>query len=152
VKKLLIIIFCLISICLSGCNADGSEDVSVPFESIASGISSGVRSQTLTVIRSDDELNSLWNEHAYQQFPVPDKPVVDFSNEMLVAIFLGNGSCMNSIDVTGVTNAGQSVVVEVSIRFPNPEATCIVAEQPFEIIKLQYVSERIGFNVKVTEF
>jgi hypothetical protein len=41
---------------------------------------------TLFVIRSQDELESFWTKHAAIFFPQPALPVVDFSQEMIIAV------------------------------------------------------------------
>lgn len=155
-KYILIVALSLLCVNLSGCNAEGNDsDNSVLFETIASGAQSGVQSQTLQVIRSDAELNSLWNEHTVYLSPVPEKPVVDFSNEILIGAFLGEtptATCMNTLEVSSVETSETSVIVNITIKVPSTTVTCLVAEQPFEVIKLQRVENYIGFNVEVTEY
>lgn len=118
------------------------------FESIPtqSSYSSGPREE---VIRDANAWAALWNEHHRTQSPVPAVPAIDFSQNVVVAVYLGsrpNGCYGVSID--RIYQSEEKNIVEYSEYPPSKEDICtqaitfpshlVVAPRtpyPFEFIK-----------------
>jgi len=61
----------------------------VPFETIAIGEESGVRSQEELVISDQTQWEALWQQHmSYSRNPL-SLPQIDFTEEMVIAVFGG---------------------------------------------------------------
>ncbi len=79
-----------------GLTASAQKDVflvpegDVEFEQLYYSLYSGVNNPISWVIHTQEELERLWQEALRIQTPLPDLPVIDFREEMVVAIFLGN--------------------------------------------------------------
>jgi len=153
-KPLKLLLICIIWLSISGCNSADNEDT-VTFEKISKGTQSGIGSQKLLVVRNDSQLHALWSEYTLNMPSIPEEPIVDFENDILVAAFIGytpTPTCFSTVDITSVNKTTTSVVVHVSIKVPSTEVTCVVAEQPFEIIKLPRVDNYIELNVEVSKY
>jgi hypothetical protein len=68
---------------------DLTPSVYVPFKTIAIGEESGVRSQEELVISDQEQWEALWQQHmSYSRTPL-SLPQVDFTEEMVIAVFGG---------------------------------------------------------------
>ena len=63
----------------------GKPPPEVPYELLDNGQYSNIATELLAVVRDQDAWNALWSEHA-----VGAPPAVDFANELVVGIFLGD--------------------------------------------------------------
>jgi len=86
---------------------------------------SGV-SEARTVLISDSSAwIDLWAQHKREQSPVPRAPSVDFSQQMVVAVFVGErpDSC-GAVIIQKVYRANGRLVVEYTEPPPDPAAVC----------------------------
>lgn len=133
-KPFLFVAF-LSGICVQG-NAQSADDNDVIFKVLASGNFSQIIDQTIVVVREDAAWQRLWEEHAGASRDMP-MPAVDFNTEMVVAHFLGQTpSCAYNVAVTGIEDHVNFVAVKSQVSIPTDIIVCLVAEQPFEIVKL----------------
>jgi hypothetical protein len=99
--------------------------------SIERGQTSWMDSPRQAVARTPQEWAGLWQSHA------PDRPLpaVDFSKDMVVAIFLGSRpSAGYSVEITGVKEVNGAVVVQYHETAPRADAvTAQVITDPFHI-------------------
>lgn len=97
----------------------------VPHEVLAVGSNSGVTQTREQVIRDQQTWTALWNEHSR---PTSNAPLVDFSQKMVVALFLGQRSNGCSA-IEEVSIWRQSGVTRVSHRdsYPAPTTMCTMA-------------------------
>jgi VWFA-related protein len=87
----------------------------VSFTSLNNDAMSGIDRGEQVVVRTQAEWESLWRRHAAGR-PVPS---VDFSREMVVGVFLGSRPSGGfSVQITGVSRAGDQLVVTWSERSP----------------------------------
>ena len=74
---------------LASCTAGAAVAVTVPFSTLATGLASGVGQPTQIVVRSQNEWTALWSRHMRAPSAPPPPPSVDFSRDMVVALFMG---------------------------------------------------------------
>jgi PrcB C-terminal len=88
------------------------------------------------VISTADGWQKLWDEHTRNANPKPLLPAVDFSKEMVLAVFMGQRPTTGyAIDVTGVTPGDKAVVVSVRRTSPPPGAiTGQIITSPFVFV------------------
>jgi len=110
----------------------------VPFSTLAKGAQSGVREPTQVVIRSRDDWLVFWGRHARMQAGPPSAPPVDFSREMVVALFMGERPTGGyAIEITRVERADSGLAVHYRSKGPDQGAMLTQAlTQPFHLIKL----------------
>jgi hypothetical protein len=133
---------------LASCTACGAAvGEQVPFSTLGKGTNSGVREQAQVVVRTQSEWVSLWGRHMRTRTAPPPPPAVDFSTEMVVALFLGERPTGGyAIEVTRVerTDTGLSVRFRVTKPAPGTMQTQMLT-QPFDLIKLPRVDESLTF-------
>lgn len=107
------------------------------------GQTSGVTSQRTVVVRTGAEWTSLWREHKPGSAP----PVVDFTRDMVVAVFLGdrpNSGYSASVDGVSADPAGLSVIYTEG----STTGSCVIAPvvtQPYAIVRVQRVEGPASF-------
>lgn len=111
-----------------------SQLLQVGMTTIAQGSSSAIDEARQVVARNVAEWRELWTLHGN---PGP-LPVVDFSSEMAVAVFLGTRPTGGyAVEVLGYRRDGESVVVEYAERAPDPERLVTQAlTAPFHVITM----------------
>lgn len=101
---------------------------------IEKGDQSNVEDARQVLVRSDAELRTLWQQHA------PDRPVpnVDFSKEMVVAVFMGSRPNAGfSTAIVSATAAAGALIVRYSETRPKPGAmTAQVLTFPYHIVAI----------------
>jgi len=119
----------------------------VPFSTIARGVSSGIIDPIQVVIRNRDEWVAFWGRHTRIRVPTPAPPPVDFSREMVVGIFLGEQSTGGyTIEITKVERVESELRVHYRSRSPDPGAMRSQAlTQPHHLIKLSRVGGPVVF-------
>lgn len=99
---------------------------------------SGV-SDTRTVLVSDATAwDTLWAEHKREQSPVPRTPSIDFSQQMVVAVFAGErpDSCA-AVTIQKVYRANSRLVVEYTEPPPDPAAVCTtLTTHPSQLVSI----------------
>jgi len=133
---------------LSGCYGADSEVKSIPFETIEQGGNSGVRTGKTLAIYDEAAWKGLWAEHKKGSSPGATPPEVDFSKQMVVAIFLGErrtGGYFVTVKSISADSGGLTVGYEEN----RPGRGCIVTmalTYPFQIIRLARVEGPVTFN------
>jgi hypothetical protein len=106
----------------------------MPFERVASDSLSGVAQKKNLVIKDEAAWARLWAEHTAGRTPAPELPKVDFTNRMLVGVFLGDTGNCRTIGIPRVVAGTASVKVEVDERTLQTFAVCpAMMTQPMEI-------------------
>lgn len=99
-------------------------------ERIAPGVfTSAIAEKRTAVIRDDAAWNALWQEHVGQSRSAP-LPPVDFSQRMVLAVFLGRESVTcGSMSIEHVYRRSNPERLEVQYRVvdPGPNVVCIAA-------------------------
>ena len=114
------------------CSAFGAA---VLFSTLAKGLQSGVREPIQLVIRTRAEWAAFWARHARGSAAPPP---VDFSRDMVVALFMGErGTGGYEIEITRVERVESGLVVQYRRTSPDPGAMLSQAlSQPFHLVKL----------------
>lgn len=111
---------------------------------VAQGIHSGISDTMEVIVRSGAEWDALWKSHA----GVQPAPPVDFSRELVAAVFLGTRRSGGfSAEIAGYRREGSAFVIDYVERVP--AAGVIVTQaltSPFHIVKLPRVEGPIRFR------
>ena len=84
---------------------------------INSDMMSGIDRSEQLVVRTAADWQSLWRRHA----PSRPAPTVDFTKQMIVAVFLGSRpSGGYQAEITGVRSDGKTLIVQWLERRPGP--------------------------------
>lgn len=115
-----------------------TERNDVLFTTIDSGSNSGVDTRGAVTVRDEGEWLALWRRHTANQHPAPPPPTVDFSSEMVVAVFSGERRSGGfTIQVDRIKNTGNKLMVMVSESTPAPGSiNMMMITQPYHIVRL----------------
>jgi PrcB C-terminal len=132
---------------LASCTACAAVAVTVPFSTLAKGLASGVDQPTQVVVRSQNDWAALWSRHMRTQIAPPPPPAVDFSRDMVVALFLGERPTGDyAIEVTQVERTDTGLAIRYRTTRPDPAAMQTQAlTQPFHLIKLPRLDDSVTF-------
>lgn len=101
---------------------------------LAQGTHSEIGDPREAVIRTQAEWAALWKAHGQPEPPV----AVDFSREMVAAVFLGTRATGGySVQIVGTRRSGDALVIEYTEQQPDRDAILTQAlTTPFHIVKL----------------
>ncbi len=107
----------------------------VPFVTVATGRTSGIRQPLQVVIRERDAWLVLWRRHTG---PAAGAPPVDFTREMVIAVFGGAGAGARTVTITRIARGPERLTVwyVVAERQPLPDAGDQTPAAPFHIVRL----------------
>lgn len=102
------------------------------------------------VINNNEDWQSLWNKVYSIQKPTPPLPTVDFSKDIVIAVFQGvQGSGGYSIEIIKIVEAENSIKVFVRETSPGPSCTVTDAlTQPYHIIKISKTDKEVIFKTE----
>ena len=124
---------------LSGPNLALLFATEVTFEEIDwGGMSSAYESRANLTIRNARNWNDLWLEIHGGDFPIPETPVVNFTSEMVIAVFQGYcGSGGYSTNITKIVMTDSYYLVYVNELHPGEGCiTTTVITHPYHIVKI----------------
>jgi len=115
-----------------------SAALTVTFSTIASGTQSGVRSRTEVVIRTLPDWQALWRKHATALPGAPAAPKVDFSRDMVIAVFAGEATPATRVSIVRIFQDQGRLIVLVRIGEiqPGPAQTDSAGAKPFQVVRL----------------
>lgn len=118
----------------------------VPFVSIASGVTSGIAVRREITITSPEAWGTLWAEHAYAIGQAGPAPLVDFSREVVIAIFLGTRPSGGfSVAIRRIERGDGGLTVYFQEGRPAKDALVSQAlTQPFHIVKVKVTQITAG--------
>jgi hypothetical protein len=118
--------------------SDVKQAKQVPFQTIDKGSYSGVRERLQIAIRNQAEWTELWKRHAANKPKQPLLPEINFGQEMVVAVFLGEKPTGGyGIQIIQVAKTDRGVEVSYREQSPAPGAMTIQAlTQPFHIVRI----------------
>jgi hypothetical protein len=104
----------------------------VPMRSLDKGTSSQVDGARQTTVQSAAEWNALWSQHAGDRA----RPAVDFSKEMVLAVFLGTRpSAGFSVEIVGAREEGGALIVSYRETRPQPgNVAAQVLTSPYHLV------------------
>jgi hypothetical protein len=111
---------------------------------VARGQMSGVTAAAQIVVRSNAEWEKLWKSHAAAQ-PLP---AVDFTREMVAAVFLGSRPTGGfSVEIVDGRREGEALVLDYVERRPSPDAiTTQALTSPFHIVRVEAQAGEVRFR------
>jgi len=111
---------------------------------VGEGSSSGIDEPSTVILRSASEWGALWKSHAGPQ----PAPAVDFSTNMVAAVFLGMRPTAGfRVEIVGARRENDALVVEYVERPPG--AGTLVGQiltSPFHIVTLPRFSGPVRFQ------
>ncbi len=139
-----------LSLIFIACSNQGSDETKLSMEIVMDGTYSGVEDKRELLINTNDEYQKLMNEVYKNLDQMPRIPVVDFTKNSLVAVFIGNrssGGFMVIID--SITEGSKSISVNVTESTPGKN--CVVTEaitRPYTIVKIPKTEKKPIFKTK----
>lgn len=125
---------------------------SAAFDTIAQGASGGYRERAALVIRTEEQWQALWDRHAATILPKPRPPKVDFTKEMVIAVFLGEQPTGGfSVTITQVEQRVDALRVVVEETAPPPDAMVTQAfSSPYHLVRLKTTDLPIDFEFRTS--
>jgi PrcB C-terminal len=104
----------------------------VPVRSLDKGPMSQIDAARQAVVRSTAEWDTLWQQHAGDRA----RPAVDFSKDMVVAVFLGTRPSSGfSVEIVGARQEGSALVVLYRESRPQPGVVAAqVLTSPYHVV------------------
>jgi len=141
VRKLSVVLIAglVLAIFAPGCSPPVSlAQTAVSLTTIQKGSYSGVREPLQIVIRDQQEWVALWARHTSIRDKSPPAQEIDFSAEMVVALFLGQKSTGGySVEITRAGLDGSNLRFYYRERSPTPGAMVTQAlTQPYHLVRL----------------
>ena len=115
---------------------------------VAQGAHSSINERRQSVIRTAAEWNKLWAEHsALSSDKTP--PAVDFSKEMVLAVFLGTRTSGGySVKVTDARVVGKKLMVSAEETAPGPgRIRSHVITSPFAMVAVKASKQPVEWTV-----
>jgi len=114
-----------------------------PFESVAKGTISGQQTARQVVVRTPAEWKALWSNHA----PAEKLPTVDFSKQMVVAVFLGTRpSAGHSVEIVGVRMQEKELIVDYVQKQPGRGTMAAqMLTEPYHLVAVEQHSGPVRF-------
>jgi len=114
-------------------------------ETIVRDNMSNVEETTQIVAKTPSEWAALWRLHAGDQAPAPK---IDFTNRMVVAVFLGSRpSAGYAVEVSGTKPAGKTLIVEWNEHTPTPGSVLAqVITSPSHLVSIPKFDGQIIFR------
>jgi len=115
-----------------------------PVRSLDKGTHSEVSAARQVTIRDREAWLSLWRAHGSSR-PLP---AVDFSREMVVAVFLGSRPTAGyAVEIVGYRQAGDAIVVQYRETAPAPDAiTAQVIVSPYDVVAIPKRTGNVTFE------
>ncbi|MBI5065914.1 protease complex subunit PrcB family protein [Candidatus Woesearchaeota archaeon] len=117
-------------------------------EEISKDIYSGHNWGEYYVITDFITWNNLWRTTHSKTLPMPELPEVDFSTEMIFAVYFGETKRSGrNISIEKVLETDKELVVSVIHSYPDPEEqTAAVLTAPYHIVKTQKVDKEVTYD------
>ena len=117
---------------------------SIELRTIARGAQSNVDAPRQAVARTPAEWTALWRAHDYDK----PAPTIDFSREMVVAVFMGSRPTAGyTVEIVSVKEAGGSLIVSYREQSPARDAlTAQVLTAPFHFAAVPKFAGDIRFE------
>jgi hypothetical protein len=126
----------------------------VAYKTVVSAAFSGIESAREVVIKDAGAWSALWAEHSQNRMAAPE---VDFSRNMLIAVFGGNNfkndkGC-GDFEIVYVGAQDGKLLVEYEFHDRTPVAMCLpVVTQPVRIVSVPRVDAPVAFRKILSDF
>jgi len=104
------------------------------FTTVAKGDASGQQTAKQVTVRTAAEWKALWKDHASAE----KMPVIDFSRDMVVGIFLGTKpSAGHGVEIVGVRTEESELIVEYVQKQPGRGTMAAqILTEPFHLVSV----------------
>lgn len=111
---------------------------------IDKGDQSNVDDRKQVIARTDAEWTRLWQQHS----PDRKRPAVDFSRDMVVAVFMGSRNTAGfGVEITGTSEANGALVVRYRETVPPSGAmTAQVITAPYHLVSVPKFAGEVRFE------
>lgn len=113
------------SLLLAGCGGvslsavyvddDWQDPIAIPYQEVLPVVDSAISEPRFVVIRDVTAWDALWNAHTANLAPRPERPAINFSQNMVIGVFLGSHS-----------NSCYRVTIESVVQFFSPSRIEVV--------------------------
>ncbi|RJG01911.1 hypothetical protein D3878_10240 [Noviherbaspirillum sedimenti] len=113
----------------------------LPFQKISPTFDSAIGAQRLVVIRDIVAWDALWREHTAGILPSPPLPPINFSQNMVIGVFLGRGSnACKDVKIESILEHTRPHRIEVNFReILASNSTCATGlRNPSTLVVLTY--------------
>ena len=106
--------------------------VTVPMRPIDKGLNSSIDAARQVAVRTAAEWSTLWTQHAGER----KAPAVDFSKDVVLAVFMGTrSSTAFSVEIVGTRTEGATLVVSYKETRPAPGGVAAqILTSPYHIV------------------
>lgn len=138
------------SLTRSAGSTDLPQGPSVPFSTVLAGTTSRIAEPATVVVRDKAAWIALWRRHAGADHGAP--PPVDFSRDMVVAVFGGTSTEATKAGIVRITREPRGLVVWYSVHAsrPGPPGEG-PAQSPYHIVKLAQSTLPVAFYFLKTQ-
>lgn len=121
---------------------------SAQFVTLGKGVYSGISERALIVIRSEEDWDMLWTRHVSKIAPKPDMPSIDFSKDMVIAVFTGlKPSGGYKVEIVKMEMDEKTMTVFYRETRPSPQdIVATVMTQPYHLTKIERQNFEIDFE------
>jgi hypothetical protein len=122
-----------------------ASGASMTFQTVVKAYQSGIKDTQNIVVRDRASWEKLWIAH---NPAMPDMPVIDFTRQMVVGVFAGEGklSCGADLAIVQVGSKDGKVVVDYEERaLPRPEVCLTVLTAPMHLVVLDRADAPVEF-------
>lgn len=109
---------------------------------------SGIGTESNRVVRDANAWSALWAQHKSGRTPQPALPAIDFSKDLIAAVFAGQrpNSCWE-LNIERVSRLEGKIVVEYRLRDVTPVAICAMAiTSPSHLVALPRTDLPVEFR------
>ncbi len=141
----------VIFLLVSGCSpAPVVTDNNLKFRVLSQGQTSGLTQRKYLTLRTTTEYLEFWNVHA--NFNTTPPPKVDFTNEMVIATFMGEQRTGGyAITIEKIIEQEKTIQVYVALTRPKPGSNRIMMiTQPHMIVALPLSKKPVTLQFRTT--
>ncbi|MCI0606333.1 protease complex subunit PrcB family protein [bacterium] len=120
---------------LAGCDAFQDADP-YPYDVLAQGTSSGIRTPVEQIIDTRTEWQQFWQMHTSRTSPPLPLPEVDFAASLLVALYAGDQPT-NGYSIAIIAVREKNSDVRIDYRIAGSGGPLPTVTQPFAILRMQ---------------
>ena len=130
---------------LNGVTAIGMQS-GASLRTLGKGAQSNIETPRQAVVRTAAEWTALWKQHDYDK----PAPAVDFSREMVLAVFMGSRPTAGfSVEITSVDTRDGAIVASYHESAPPRDAiTAQILTSPFHMVAVSGHKGEVRFEKK----
>ncbi len=147
-RSILFLMIFMVSAILVSCSDAGSEKEKIAFEIVHDGTYSAIQEKRELVINTNDEYQKLMQDVYKNMDQMPRIPVVDFTKNTLIAVFVGTRSTAGYlVSIDSISESSKNLNVEVLETTPGKNCmTSDVITAPYTIVKVPKTDKKAVFK------